>query len=262
MHNNKFCSWVLSTRACYHLSCDSLLMTTEERTMTTFFFFCKKEKIPKAIKFFSFYCVEEERDDDRRCNRLNSNDKQWNIKKKKQSQKNTHLYARFIHLNSLANEISITALLFDFVWAVTIVWLIWLLGNRATSVHVFSSAMGPFSSGSGIGSSVSSSSWASASKCDTIKWPEWMISFSFSCFSVFFVNVRNAADVDVVGGDGADTDVNQLSRSNCCDWCDTLCAIFVVCVWTNLWISLLHSLSAFDQNLYEQKLEENEIKWR
>lgn len=52
-----------------------------------------------------------------------------------------------------------------------------------------------------------------------------MISFSFSCFaSALFLppKFRSDADddVDVIGGDGADADVNQPSRSNCCDWCD------------------------------------------
>lgn len=168
--------------------------------------------------------------------------------------RSTHLYAKFMHLNNFANEISITALLLVFGCDATTLWLIWLLGNRATSVHRLSSTMvSQLSSGSG--SSASSSSWASASKCDTIKWPEWMISFSFSWFpSVRFFppKFRSDADddVDVIGGDGADADVNQLSRSNCCDWCDM--AILVL----KLVFPIVSLFRTFNHNLEKYKRDE------
>lgn len=132
-----------------------------------------------------------------------------------------------MHLNSFANEMSITALLLR-VHVVTRVWLRLLMSDKATtSVHVFNGTIAPLSSGSGIGNSLSSSSCASASKCDTMKWPECII--SFSCLFTIFALFRSADDVGV-GGDGADADVNQLSRNKC----DTPCAILSV---LKLWFS-------------------------
>lgn len=146
-----------------------------------------------------------------------------------------------MHLKSLANEISMTAWLV-FVVVATMAWLICAVPANATSVHVLSSTLAPLSSGSGIASSVSSSSCASASKCDTMKWPEWII--SFSCLSHLDALFRRTVDVGV-GGDGADTDVSQLSRSSCC-WCDTPCAIllkYFIHVFSTSPESLIKSIS-------------------
>lgn len=146
-----------------------------------------------------------------------------------------------MHLKSFASEISITALLARALVA-TMAWLRLLMpDNATTSVHVFNGTMAPFSSGSGIGNSLSSSSCASASKCDTIKWPECMI--SFSCLSAIFALFRSADDVGV-GGDGADADVNQLSRNKC----DTPCAILFVSKVLVYVVSLSTTLIKSTQN--------------
>lgn len=119
----------------------------------------------------------------------------------------TNLYAKFIHLNSLASEISMTELLFALLTGTIAVHVPALLTLGSTSVA-------PLSSGSGISISVSSSSCASASKCDTMKWPEWIVSrsprFSFR-------------DVDA----DEPLAIIQLSRNICCCWCVMLCAISI-----------------------------------
>lgn len=142
-----------------------------------------------------------------------------------------HLYAKFMHLNNLASDISMTALLFirlftgtRLVLAPSLLQLI-----NCTSVHVFISLMA-LSSGSGIAISWSSSSWASASKCDTINWPECMVSRSLLFWPARCLAIEDDGDwfmvrLDDGGGDGLFDPVNQLSRSNCC-WCDILFAIF------------------------------------
>lgn len=133
-----------------------------------------------------------------------------------------------------------TALLFMRILTVTrLVFVPSLLQlSSCTSVHVLISLMA-LSSGSGIAISWSSSSWASASKCDTMNWPEWIVSRSvFLCWLDCCWDDDDddeddaaAADcwfmvrLDVGGGDGLFEPVNQLSRSSCC-WCDILFAIF------------------------------------
>lgn len=116
---------------------------------------------------------------------------------------------------------SITALLLIRLCAGTrlLFWLPSLQLSNCTSVHGFS--LMALSSGSGMAISWSSSSCASASKCETINWPEWIVSRSLVRWPARCVWLT--PKLDDGGGDGLFEPVNQLSRSSC--WCDILFAM-------------------------------------
>lgn len=135
-----------------------------------------------------------------------------------------------MHLKSFASDMSITAvLLLRLVTGTRLVLLLpSLFGiqlSKCTSVHGLMSIMA-LSSGSGIAISWSSSSCASASKCDTINWPEWMVSRSLDRCTPAWLWLKPKPDDDDGGGEGLFEPVNQLSRSNCC-WWDILLAIVI-----------------------------------